>query len=760
MLINRHKFILSKIQIPDIQRDYQRREALLEKLAQTEVKLLVMHATIGYGKTVLMSQYVQQPGYKCAWYHLDALDNNVATFMQYLVLALQRALGDFVFEVDQYLQVEQVQTFQMIRDLEMELTEYLSGMPDETLFLVLDDFQVLKNPEIFGMLEEMLNHTSEQLKLLVATKSTLPDLFTKYVMNGRGKIIDYRDLSFSREEVHAVLERLLSLQEAESYTQMLWENMEGWPAGIMFATLYLRQMDNMGQQVDFSHISQESLVQNYITYELFKNLPYEIQTFLLKTSFALELQADLCNYICGITNAGGILKYLLQENMFILHMGEKWGSYRYHSIFKSFLNDQAGEELKKEVCGKLAEYYMRRQELTVAAEYAMEAEKPELLLPVVEKAGLSMFREGKRKLVETYLEKLADSGVELTPAAWYVKAVCCYWNDEQEKTEMALDRACEADSDYLAYQRLYEGFMLRKQGKEAEGSELIQESCRQLQKKKWELPPLPESDRTFAELVWNEEKGDVVKKKKKLLSVSCFGKFRVEILPEGKAISWRTRKAMELFAYLLDLEGKSVERRVLLEQLWPEDAPDNAVAMLHNMIYSIRKELSGKPGLENLIRYRNRQYSLDMSLIETNLESVKKICSLAEQGKNEELLALKDCVLPFWGVYLEEVDGPWCSSRRAYFERSYGKVCRVLACDCEKREDFETAAALWRGYMEADRYSEEAVAGLLRAYGHLEERSQMKKVFDSAQKLFKDELGLELGEEVMKAYELGMKKKR
>ena len=758
MQINRHKILESKIQIPDVQKGFQKRNYLLDELAAAEEKLMIMHATIGYGKTVLMSQYVRTSGQPCAWYHLDSLDNEVSTFVQYLILAFQRALGDFVFEAEQYMGVEGDQVSRLSRELVMELMEYLEDIPDKKLILVLDDFQVLDNQEIFGLLEELLNHTGGQFRLFIATKSTIPDLFTKYVMNGRGRIIDYHKLSFNKEEVYGVLERLLTKEEADKYTDMISDNMEGWPAGVMFAALYLRQMGNMGQQVEWENISQESLVHNYITYELFKSLPFDLQNFLLRTSFADQLQPELCNYICGITNASAMLKYLLQENMFITHVGEKSGNYRYHSIFRSFLKEQAGDELRKDVCGKLAEYYMRHNKLAVAAQYAMEAGAADLLLIVVEKEGISMLREGKRKLVEEYLQKLMDSGLELTPAVWYVMSSCLLWNGETEKGLKALDTACQGEKDYLIYRRFYRGLELNHEGKKEEGTDLIRECCRQLIQKKWVLPVLNDEEKELSECIWNEEAGGTVRAEHKLISVSCFGRFEVKILPEGKEISWRTRKAMELFAYLVDLGGKPVERRVLLEQLWPEEQPNNAVAMLHNMIYSIRKELSVRPGLEELIQYRNRQYYLDMTLVKTDLDSVSALCSLAEQGNVEELMHHREQFTGFWGVYLEEVDGAWCTAQRAYFERAYGKGCRLLANDCEKSGDFETAASIWRAYMDADRYSEEAVAGLLRSYGKLGERTQMKKVFDSARKVFKDELGLELGKETVRIYEEGLRK--
>lgn len=755
---NRHKLLDTKIQIPDVQRDFLKRESLLDELAESKEKILILNATIGYGKTVLMLQYAKRSGNYCAWYHLDPLDNEVSTFIQYLVQSLQRALGDFVFDVAQYLEAEEIQVLQMTRELLMELTEYVSGVPEQKIYFVLDDFQVLENPEIFVILENLFKYANEQFQFFIATKSAVPDFLLKYVMSGQGKIINSQNLSFQEHEVYDVMYHVLSKEEAESYAKMVWKNMEGWPAGVMFAALYLRHRGNRRQQVDWEHISHESLVHNYITYELFKELPYEIQSFLLKTSFAVELSPKLCNEICAITNSGGILKYLFQENLFILHIGEKKGYYRYHSLFREFLKERAGWQMGREVSKKLACYYMKQHEMQVAAMYALEAEEPELLLVIVEKEGILMFREGKRKLVEKYLHYLEKIQAAWTPEVWYVAAVCAYWKGRIEEARQNLSTACNADPAYTVFSVLYEGAMQVEQGNEAEGEVLLRKACHHLIQKNKDLPPLSEKAREFAENIWKEEIDWKNKKAKKPVFLSCFGKFKVSIPQKEKEISWRTRKAMELFAYLADLEGKPVERRVLLEQLWPENPPNNAVAMLHNMIYSIRKELSACEGLEELIQYKNRQYSLDMSLVESDLEKVKRFCTLAEQGKTEELWAEKEELQNYWGIYLEEIDGSWCTARRAYFERSYGKVCRMLAADCEKRQDFETAALLWRACMEADRYSDEAIVGLIRIYGRLNERSQMKKIYESAKKLYREELGLELGEEVEKIYEESIKK--
>ena len=60
--------------------------------------------------------------------------------------------------------------------------------------------------------------------------------------------------------------------------------------------------------------------------------------------------------------------------------------------------------------------------------------------------------------------------------------------------------------------------------------------------------------------------------------------------------------------------------------------------------------------------------------------------------------------------------------------------------------------------MAADRYSEEAVAGLLRCYANMGERHQMQQVFESSGKIFREELGIELSTEIVQIYEQGLKK--
>lgn len=623
--MNKQKLLETKVLIPEIRKDYESREKLLSKLNASDKKLLVLRATIGCGKTVLLAQFARLTGNICAWYHLDSLDNKLITFIRYLVLSLDRALDGFIVSEELYSEAESENGNQLWRILLTNLEEHLNHMESQRLVLVMDDFQVLKNPEILKLMEELLDYTDHRFMLAISTRGDIPGSFAKYFMRHQGIIVGADCLSFWESEVRSILDKMLPEKSAEQYTQIIWKNTKGWPAGVMLSAQYLRRLGNCISDISWEQIYQESWIQNYITYELYKRLPYDIQRFLLYTSFAGELNSGLCDYICQIKNSEDILQYLWQENIFMKRADGNKRCYRYHPLFQSFLKNKAGAELSKVVDKRISDYYLK-------------------------------FYGGKK-----------GGGYEVLVE-----------KDPQK------DRHC-------------------------------------------------------------------------LLKVSCFGEFRVVIARTGKEISWRTRKALELFAYLVDLEGKPVERRVLLERLWPDNAPINEVAMLHNMIYNIRKELSSEPELAGLIQYKGHRYYLDRSLIKADLDNKKEICHLAETGNVKELYEHREELLSNWGVYLKEVDGTWCMSRRTYFERTYGKACSLLADYCRKNGDLETEAACWTAYMEADRYSEEAVAGLLRCYADMGERHQMQRVFESAKKIFNEEIGIEISPEIVRIFEQGMR---
>ena len=67
MKSGKSSFLEAKIQKPLISSEFILRERLIERIKEENKKLILLHATVGYGKTVLLTQYAQHSGKDCVW---------------------------------------------------------------------------------------------------------------------------------------------------------------------------------------------------------------------------------------------------------------------------------------------------------------------------------------------------------------------------------------------------------------------------------------------------------------------------------------------------------------------------------------------------------------------------------------------------------------------------------------------------------------------------------------------------------------------
>ena len=238
--------------------------------------------------------------------------------------------------------------------------------------------------------------------------------------------------------------------------------------------------------------------------------------------------------------------------------------------------------------------------------------------------------------------------------------------------------------------------------------------------------------------------------------MNSFGRFRVTANRDGREFTWRTRKGRELFAYLLDIRGKPIERRRLLDILWREEMPGSSVAMLHNMIYNIRKELSVYQ-LETILVYDNKQYRLDMERISCDMTRIEELAQLVRQRRISELRENASSFLEYWGSYLEDIDSSWAEARRQYYDEIYIQGCFLLAEQFKEEEASEQAVLLYQNILTVSPYSEEAMKNLLLVYGRQKRWEKMKQSYQSFEEVLKRDLGIVPGKEVTEAYQSFLK---
>lgn len=103
----------------------------------------------------------------------------------------------------------------------------------------------------------------------------------------------------------------------------------------------------------------------------------------------------------------------------------------------------------------------------------------------------------------------------------------------------------------------------------------------------------------------------------KMLNIKCFGNF--DIFYDGKPVKFKYQKSKELFAYLVDREGSSVNINELNAVLWEEDH----TSYLRNLISDIQKTLT-EIGCEDVFIRKHNSYSIDVTKVMCDAYEYKK----------------------------------------------------------------------------------------------------------------------------------------
>ena len=110
------------------------------------------------------------------------------------------------------------------------------------------------------------------------------------------------------------------------------------------------------------------------------------------------------------------------------------------------------------------------------------------------------------------------------------------------------------------------------------------------------------------------------------LKIRNLGTF--EVLMGNVPIKWSRSKPRELFAYLLQNEGKWVEKYKICDDLWRESEPKQAIANLQTAIWAIRKALGEAGCTQVKIDYSHGRYMLQVSDVVWDLQQFDKAYNL------------------------------------------------------------------------------------------------------------------------------------
>lgn len=165
-----------------------------------------------------------------------------------------------------------------------------------------------------------------------------------------------------------------------------------------------------------------------------------------------------------------------------------------------------------------------------------------------------------------------------------------------------------------------------------------------------------------------------------LLKIRSFGTF--EVFVGETPIKWSRAKPRELFAYLLQNEGKWVEKYKVCDDLWREHEPEQALANLQTAVWAIRKTMNEVGCAQVKISYKHDRYMLQLLDAVWDLQQFDRVYrAFANTGSLETVRTAERL---YSGEYLSGEDWLWSDVERESYACRYEKLKRILDNTAEK----------------------------------------------------------------------------
>ncbi|MFZ2420015.1 MAG: LuxR C-terminal-related transcriptional regulator [Anaerolineae bacterium] len=369
--------LATKLYIPLPRPKLVLRPRLIERLNEglsSGCKLTLISAPAGFGKTTLVSEWVNNLRFtsddfrldaanggeivnrkskianRVAWLSLDAGDNDPARFLTYLVAALQTIFAGIGAGVLAALESPQPPPTESILTA---LLNEITTIPDNFI-LVLDDYHLVEAIPVDQALATLLDHLPPQMHLVIATRED-PHLPLAR-LRARGHLTELRaaDLRFTPAEAADFLNQVMGFHLSAEDIAALETRTEGWIAGLQLAALSMRGYQDAASFIK-SFTGSHHFVLDYLMEEVLQQQSESIQTFLLRTSILDRLCGPLCDAVLCSPSVSGqeTLEYLERANLFIVPLdNERWW-YRYHHLFGELLRQRLGKPKE------FAEFHLR-----------------------------------------------------------------------------------------------------------------------------------------------------------------------------------------------------------------------------------------------------------------------------------------------------------------------------------------------------------------------------------------------------------------
>jgi LuxR family transcriptional regulator, maltose regulon positive regulatory protein len=416
--------IETKLHPPAVRKEWVERPELVKYLAAAEVKLTLVAAPPGFGKTTLVAQWRCSPATDkpFAWVSLDSADNDPVRLWWHVVSSLHLACPAFDSEKVLVTLRGQVPDFGGV--VLPVLVNELASLPEQVV-LVLDDYHLIKKTACHEQVTALLGHLPPWVRVVIATRADPPLPLAR--MRARGEMVEIRapQLRFDGRQAGELIHAVAAVELNERHLNYLVRRTEGWPAGLYLAALSMRRDPSPDAFVrQFSGANR--FIVDYLVEDVLNQQPGGIREFLTRTSILGRFCAPLCEAVTGSVGAAAVIDVLERENLFVVPLDERRRWFRYHHLFAQVLRGQLARtepDLVPALHARASAWYQASGSTDEAITHAMAAGDVDGATDLIARHFHAYHDSGRGATVRHWLRKLGEDRVAASPLA----AHCAAW---------------------------------------------------------------------------------------------------------------------------------------------------------------------------------------------------------------------------------------------------------------------------------------------------------------------------------------------
>lgn len=396
----------TKLYIPEMRPNLVIRERLIEKLTagiNSNMKLTLISAPAGYGKTTLALELIRKTGFKSSWISFDEGDNDPVRFISYFIASLKKAGIQIGSDTEGLAQDFNPSSVHVLMSM---IINDIANFTDR-LLLVLDDFHLIYSEQVSGAVKFFIEHQPPNFHLIIATREDPKLPLSRLRVRGELNEMRIDDLRFCGEETENFFKKAMDLSLDHETVEAFNLRTEGWIAGLQLAGLSLkgcRDEDIKSFVREFS--GTHRYIIDYLVDEVLERQTSGIRDFLCKTSILERMNGELCDAVAERNDSKMLLHELEQTNLFIIPLDEKREWYRYHHLFADSIRTELSKE-EEQMLHKRAAFWLEENGFKQdAVKHAFLSGDMDMAVKFVENCTEQLFKDAQLMTLVKWLDML------------------------------------------------------------------------------------------------------------------------------------------------------------------------------------------------------------------------------------------------------------------------------------------------------------------------------------------------------------------